>query len=166
MRLIRWSLLVFVILSIAQIEAKRSNSVVSFTSIPERYLVDSLNQVFCVLFLQYFVKVREFRIDYQNNQFSKDGEPFRFIAGSFHYFRALPETWQQKLRTMRAAGLNAVTTYVEWSLHNPKPDIYNWNGIGDLDRFIRLAAEEDLLVILRPGPYICAERDMVQNELY
>lgn len=104
---------------------------------------------------------REFRIDYLNNQFLKDGEPFRFIAGSFHYFRALPETWRQKLRTMRAAGLNAVTTYVEWSLHNPKPNIYNWNGIADIDRFIQLAAEEDLFVILRPGPYICAERDMV-----
>ncbi|XP_055314738.1 beta-galactosidase-like isoform X2 [Sitodiplosis mosellana] len=103
---------------------------------------------------------RIFSIDYTNNQFLKDGEPFRFIAGSFHYFRALPQTWRQKLRTMRAAGLNAVTTYVEWSLHNPKPDIFIWEGIGDIEQFIRLAAEEDLLVILRPGPYICAERDM------
>lgn len=62
---------------------------------------------------------------------------------------------------MRAAGLNAVTTYVEWSLHNPKQNIYNWQGMADLERFIRLAAQEDLYVILRPGPYICAERDMV-----
>lgn len=108
-------------------------------------------------------KAREFRIDYENNRFLKDGEPFRFIGGSFHYFRALPETWQQKLRTMRAAGLNAVTTYVEWALHNPKPDVFNWEGIADLERFIQLAADEDLLVILRPGPYICAERDMVRE---
>lgn len=112
-----------------------------------------------------WIQNREFRIDYQNNQFFKDGHPFRFIAGSFHYFRALPETWQHKLRTMRAAGLNAVTTYVEWSLHNPKPNIFNWNGMGDIERFIRLAAEEDLLVILRPGPYICAERDMVNERI-
>lgn len=106
---------------------------------------------------------RSFSIDYTNNQFLKDGQPFRFIAGSFHYFRALPQTWRQKLRTMRAAGLNAVTTYIEWSLHNPKPDIFIWEGIGDIEQFIRLAAEEDLYVILRPGPYICAERDMVWN---
>ncbi|XP_031630054.1 beta-galactosidase-like isoform X2 [Contarinia nasturtii] len=103
---------------------------------------------------------RSFRIDYENDCFLKDGQPFRFVAGSFHYFRALPDTWRQKLRTMRAAGLNAVTTYVEWSLHNPKPDTFIWNGMGDIEQFIRLAAEEDLLVILRPGPYICAERDM------
>lgn len=88
------------------------------------------------------------------------------MAGSFHYFRALPQTWRQKLRTMRAAGLNAVTTYVEWSLHNPKPDVYVWTGMADLNEFIRLATEEDLLVILRPGPYICAERDMVLMQTF
>lgn len=67
---------------------------------------------------------------------------------------------------MRAAGLNAVTTYVEWSLHNPKPDVIDWEGMADIDRFISLAAAEDLLVILRPGPYICAERDMVNDPHY
>lgn len=104
---------------------------------------------------------RSFRVDYENNQFLKDGQPFRFVSGSFHYFRALPQTWQNKLRTLRASGLNAVTTYVEWSLHNPHDGNYIWDGIADVEQFIRLAAEEDLLVILRPGPYICAERDMV-----
>jgi beta-galactosidase len=48
---------------------------------------------------------------------------------------------------------------VEWSLHNPKDGKYDWNGIANLEQFIQLAQEEDLLVILRPGPYICAERD-------
>lgn len=103
---------------------------------------------------------RTFEVDYENDQFLKDGRPFRFISGSFHYFRAHPETWSRHLRTMRAAGLNAVTTYVEWSLHNPRDGVYVWNGIADLERFIKLAVDEDLLVILRPGPYICAERDM------
>lgn len=50
--------------------------------------------------------------------------------------------------------------YVEWSLHNPKEGVYNWEGIADLEQFVQLAQQEDLLVILRPGPYICAERDM------
>ncbi|XP_068155532.1 beta-galactosidase isoform X2 [Drosophila tropicalis] len=103
---------------------------------------------------------RTFVVDYENDKFLKDGQPFQFISGSFHYFRAHPATWQRHLRTMRAAGLNAVTTYVEWSLHNPHDGVYTWNGIADLEHFIRLAVDEDLLVILRPGPYICAERDM------
>jgi len=103
---------------------------------------------------------RTFEIDYDNNTFVMDGKPFQFIAGSFHYFRAVPETWQRKLRTMRAAGLSVVTTYVEWSLHNPKDNQFDFTGIADLELFIELAAQEDLYVILRPGPYICAERDM------
>lgn len=55
---------------------------------------------------------------------------------------------------MRAAGLHVVTTYVEWSLHNPKDDVYDFTGIADIEQFIQLAQQEDLLVILRPGPYV------------
>lgn len=90
-----------------------------------------------------------------------DGEPFQYVSGEFHYFRALPQTWARKLRTLRAAGLNVVSTYVEWSLHNPKENVYVWEGIADLENFIKIAEEENLYVILRPGPYICAERDLV-----
>ncbi|KAG5672448.1 hypothetical protein PVAND_002576 [Polypedilum vanderplanki] len=106
-----------------------------------------------------FVSERTFEIDYENNTFVRDGKPFQFVGGSFHYFRAMPQTWQRKLRTMRAAGLQVVTTYVEWSLHAPKDGVYDFTGIADIEEFIKLAAQEDLLVILRPGPYICAERD-------
>ncbi|XP_058455851.1 beta-galactosidase-like isoform X2 [Malaya genurostris] len=103
---------------------------------------------------------RLFTIDYENDTFLMDGEPFRFVSGSFHYFRALPDSWRQILRSMRAAGLNAVMTYIEWSTHEPSEGNYKWDGIADLEQFIQLAEEEDLFVILRPGPYICAERDM------
>lgn len=79
-----------------------------------------LNKAFHWLYAAVFILVtvsiqwaeakRTFEVDWANSQFLKDGEPFRFIAGSFHYFRAHPDTWQRKLRTMRAGGLNAVTT--------------------------------------------------------
>lgn len=49
-----------------------------------------------------------FTVDEVNNVFLKDGKEFRYVAGSFHYFRALPETWKSILRRMRASGLNAV----------------------------------------------------------
>lgn len=103
---------------------------------------------------------RTFSVDYKNNSFLKDGEPFRYISGAFHYFRSHPNSWQKKLRTMRAAGLNTVSTYVEWSTHNPKDGLYDWSGVADLEKFIQLADQEGLLVIFRPGPYICAERDL------
>ncbi|XP_059620871.1 beta-galactosidase-like [Phlebotomus argentipes] len=104
---------------------------------------------------------RKFEIDYDNDTFLLDGKPFRYVSGSFHYFRAPRETWRHKLRLMKATGLNAVSTYVEWSSHNPKDnDQYVWSGMADLEHFLDLAVQEELLVILRPGPYICAERDM------
>jgi len=101
-----------------------------------------------------------FEVDYENDQFLLDGKPFRYVSGSFHYFRAPRQYWRDRLRKMRAAGLNAVSTYVEWSLHEPEPGQFKWTGDADLVNFINIAQEEDLLVLLRPGPYICAERDM------
>ncbi|XP_058116718.1 beta-galactosidase-like [Anopheles ziemanni] len=126
-------------------------------------MADKLSGFVCLVVLLVApsaVEMRSFSIDYDNNTFLMDGVPFQYVAGSFHYFRALPQMWQPILRSMRAAGLTAVTTYVEWSLHNPKENVYTWDGMADIEHFIELAAQEDLYVILRPGPYICAERDM------
>ncbi|XP_050100366.1 beta-galactosidase-like isoform X1 [Anopheles aquasalis] len=102
---------------------------------------------------------RSFTVDYERDTFVMDGKDFRYVAGSFHYFRALPQTWRTKLRTMRAGGLNAVDLYVQWSLHNPRDGVYDWEGIANVTDIIEAAIEEDLYVILRPGPYICAEID-------
>ena len=49
--------------------------------------------------------------------------------------------------------------YVPWGLHEPFPGQYNWEGLADLEGYVQLAHELDLLVLLRPGPYICAEWD-------
>ncbi|XP_073823066.1 beta galactosidase isoform X2 [Musca autumnalis] len=100
-----------------------------------------------------------FTVDHKANTFLLDGKPFQYISGSFHYFRAHPRAWQKRLRTMKAAGLNAIDTYVEWSLHNPHDGEYEWSGIANVERFVELAQAEGFYVILRPGPYICAERD-------
>ncbi|XP_076620874.1 beta-galactosidase [Colletes latitarsis] len=100
-----------------------------------------------------------FDVDLGNNQFLLDGQPFRYVSGSFHYFRAPRRYWRDRLKKMRAAGLNAVSTYVEWNLHEPSEDEWHWSGNADLVEFLNIAQEEDLLVLLRPGPYICAERD-------
>ncbi|XP_029034626.1 beta-galactosidase-like [Osmia bicornis bicornis] len=100
-----------------------------------------------------------FEVDNVNDQFLLDGKPFRYVSGSFHYFRTPRQYWRDRLRKIRAAGLNAVSTYVEWSLHQPTEDKWEWTGDADLLKFLDIAQEEDLLVLLRPGPYICAERD-------
>ncbi|XP_045618256.2 beta-galactosidase [Procambarus clarkii] len=103
---------------------------------------------------------RTFVIDYDNDQFLKDGQPFRYISGSIHYFRVLPSSWRDRLKKMRMAGFNALETYVEWSSHEPEPGAFDFTGMHDLETFLKTAQEEDLVVILRLGPFIDAERDM------
>lgn len=102
----------------------------------------------------------EFYIDYGNDTFVMNGKPFRYLSGSAHYFRMPRLNWRDRLKKIRAAGLNAVSTYIEWSQHENIPGVYNFDNELDIRRFIKIAQEEDLFVILRPGPYICAERDM------
>lgn len=91
------------------------------------------------------------------------GERFQYVAGSFHYFRALRESWRDRLLVMKSAGITVVDTYVEWATHNPEPGVYTWDGVADLEHFLALTQELELYVILRPGPYICAERDNVSG---
>nr|XP_020647700.1 beta-galactosidase-1-like protein isoform X3 [Pogona vitticeps] len=103
---------------------------------------------------------RSFSIDYANNCFLKDGVKFRYISGSIHYFRIPPAYWKDRLLKMYMSGLNAVQIYVPWNYHEPLPGVYNFAGDRDLEGFLDLVANLGLLVILRPGPYICAEWEM------
>ncbi|XP_061465361.1 beta-galactosidase-1-like protein isoform X2 [Rhineura floridana] len=110
--------------------------------------------------LQATSAARYFSIDYANNCFLKDGVKFRYISGSIHYFRVPPVYWKDRLHKMYMSGLNAVQIYVPWNYHEPLPGIYNFTGDRDLEGFLDLVAQLGLLVILRPGPYICAEWEM------
>ncbi len=91
------------------------------------------------------------------NQFYKDGEPVKIISGAVHYFRNMPDTWRDIFRKMRALGCNTVETYCVWNMHEPKMGEFDFSGRLDISRFIETAEEEGLMVIVRPGPYICAE---------
>ncbi|CAH1119266.1 unnamed protein product [Phaedon cochleariae] len=98
--------------------------------------------------------------------FTLNNRNFTLYGGSTHYWRVPSEYWRDRLRKMRAAGLNTVETYVPWNLHEPEPGKYDFGAGGtdmqdflDIEKFLKTAQEEDLFVILRPGPYICSEFD-------
>uniref|UniRef100_A0A8C2XN58 Beta-galactosidase n=1 Tax=Cyclopterus lumpus TaxID=8103 RepID=A0A8C2XN58_CYCLU len=101
-----------------------------------------------------------FSLDYQKDCFRKDGEEFRYISGSIHYSRIPRVYWKDRLLKMYMAGLNAVQTYIPWNYHEDFPGRYNFSGDRDVEYFLQLAQDIGLVVILRPGPYICAEWDM------
>ena len=93
----------------------------------------------------------------EKNQFMKDGKPVKLISGAVHYFRNMPGTWEDIFLKMKAMGCNTVETYCAWNMHEKKPGEYDFTGNLDIARFIETAQKCDLMVIVRPGPYICAE---------
>ena len=96
-------------------------------------------------------------VTWGNNKFYINGEETRIFSGSVHYFRSLPEQWHDILYKLKCAGLNTVETYCAWNLHEPKENEFCFEGRVDIERFIKTAADLGLWVIVRPGPYICAE---------
>lgn len=92
-----------------------------------------------------------------NGRFLIDGQPFQIRSGEMHYARVPREYWRDRFRKMRAMGLNTVCTYAFWNLHEPQPGKYDFSGNADVREFVREAQEEGLWVLLRPGPYSCAE---------
>jgi beta-galactosidase len=96
----------------------------------------------------------------ESDHFVLDGKPFQIISGEIHYARIPREYWRDRLKKARAMGLNTVSTYVFWNAHEAKPGVYDFTGSLDVAAFIRMAQEEGLYVILRPGPYSCAEWDL------
>ncbi|MCX4782564.1 glycoside hydrolase family 35 protein [Streptomyces sp. NBC_01264] len=97
------------------------------------------------------------RLEIAADGFRLDDRPFRIVSGALHYFRVYPEQWTDRLHKARVLGLNTVETYVPWNLHAPRRGEFRLDAGLDLPRFLDLAAAEGLHVLLRPGPYICAE---------
>ncbi|TCN27497.1 glycoside hydrolase family 35 protein [Mesobacillus foraminis] len=93
----------------------------------------------------------------RNQHFILDNEPIQIISGAIHYFRIVPQYWEDRLLKLKACGFNTVETYVPWNLHEPREGEYNFEGIPNVTEFIQTAQKLDLMVFVRPSPYICAE---------
>ncbi|MWV42912.1 beta-galactosidase [Paenibacillus sp. HJL G12] len=94
---------------------------------------------------------------YSGNSFYVNDERIQILSGAIHYFRVVPEYWEDRLLKLKACGLNTVETYVPWNLHEPTKGQFHFDGIANLVRFVELAGQLGLHVIVRPSPYICAE---------
>ena len=91
------------------------------------------------------------------NKFYVDGKETKIISGAVHYFRNMPDTWEDIFEKMKALGCNCVETYCAWNMHEKVQGTYDFSGNLDIAEFIRTAEKCGLMVIVRPGPYICAE---------
>ena len=91
------------------------------------------------------------------DHFVLDGKPFVVRSGEMHYARVPREYWRDRMKKMRAMGLNTLCMYPFWNMHEPEPGKFDFSGNLDIATYIRTAREEGLWVIVRPGPYSCAE---------
>ena len=92
--------------------------------------------------------------------FLLDGKPFQMISGEMHPARIPREYWRHRIRMAKAMGCNTIAVYIFWNYHESSPGVFDFtSGNKDIATFIRLCKEEGLWVLLRPGPYVCAEWD-------
>jgi beta-galactosidase len=94
----------------------------------------------------------------KDGNFLYDGKPIQIHSGEMHFARVPKAYWRQRLQMMKAMGLNTVATYVFWNYHETSPGVWDFKSDSrNIAEFIKIAGEEGLMVILRPGPYACAE---------
>lgn len=94
------------------------------------------------------------------DDFLLDGKPFQIISGEMHPARIPDAYWRQRIRMAKAMGCNTVAVYVFWNYHETAEGRFDFTtGNHDIARFMRICQDEGLWVLLRPGPYVCAEWD-------
>jgi len=98
-------------------------------------------------------------ISYDKNGFIINGKREFLIGGEFHYFRVPAALWEDRLLKMKAIGANLISVYIAWNMHEPEEGLERWSGDYDLDRFLTLCEKYGFYVLIKPGPYICAELD-------
>lgn len=92
--------------------------------------------------------------------FLLDGEPFLIKAAEIHYARIPAEYWEHRIQMCKALGMNTICIYVFWNYHEEEEGVFNFEGERELSRFLKLCQKHDMWVIVRPGPYVCAEWEM------
>ncbi len=97
---------------------------------------------------------------YNSKEFLLDNKPFRIISGEIHPARIPEAYWRHRIQMAKAMGCNTIAAYLFWNYYESSPGKFDFTSEGhDIVKFIRIAQEEGMWVLLRPGPYVCAEWD-------
>ena len=101
--------------------------------------------------------MHSFEISYEKDAFLLDGKPIQIRCGEMHFARVPRAYWRHRIKMCKAMGLNAICAYMFWNYHEMERGKYDFSGEKDIAEFCRIAQEEGMWVLLRPGPYTCAE---------
>ena len=117
------------------------------------------NLVLITILLLFSFNIYPQRFSIKGTQFLLDNKPFQIMSGELHFQRIPYQYWKDRLLKAKAMGLNTIAIYVFWNAIEPEQNKWDFTGNNDLRKFIMLAKEAGLFVLLRPGPYTCAEWD-------
>lgn len=92
--------------------------------------------------------------------FLLDGEPFVVKAAELHYPRIPRPYWEHRIKMCKALGMNTICMYIFWNFHEQEEGVFDFSGQADIAEFCRIAQDNGMYVIVRPGPYVCAEWEM------
>ena len=96
--------------------------------------------------------------EFSPTEFLLDGKPFQIISGEMHPARIPEEYWRHRIQMAKAMGCNTISAYIFWNYHEPEEGVFDFEeGNHNLAEFFRIVQEEEMWLIVRPGPYVCAE---------
>ncbi|KAK3040335.1 hypothetical protein RJ639_026740, partial [Escallonia herrerae] len=113
--------------------------------------------LFVLLSVIFFVSACAYDVSRDERALTIDGKRRIIMSGSIHYPRSTPEMWPDLIKKSKDGGLNAIETYIFWNAHEPLRRQYDFSGNLDFIRFLKTVQDAGLYVILRIGPYVCAE---------
>lgn len=115
----------------------------------------------CLVFLQAGLNAQTKHVfTLGKTEFLLDGKPFQIISGEMHPARIPREYWRQRIQMAKAMGCNTIAAYIFWNYHETSEGQFDFKtGNHDIAAFIKICREEKMWVLLRPGPYVCAEWD-------
>ena len=119
----------------------------------------------CVLMGTAFAQTPKHAFAIDGERFLLDGKPLQIRSGELHYPRVPREYWHDRMQRMRALGLNTLTTYVFWDLHEPRPGVFDFTGNLDLGAFLKAAQEEGLFVNPVVSPAVAPGQELIRISL-
>ncbi|MBS1576094.1 MAG: beta-galactosidase [Bacteroidetes bacterium] len=119
---------------------------------------------FCIAFLFFFSNSSFSQVKHTfslgKEDFLLDGKPFQLICGELHPARIPKEYWRQRIQMTKAMGCNSIAVYIFWNYHEVKEGVFDFTSERrDIKEFVNLCQQEKMWVLIRPGPYVCAEWD-------
>lgn len=89
-----------------------------------------------------------------------DSTAFQFFGGEIHPARVPSQYWDHRIKMIKALGCNTISIYVMWNFHELSDGTFDFTSADrNIGHFIDLCAQNGMWVLLRPGPYVCAEWD-------